>query len=245
MTSKNILFIGGLLFALLVTSCVAYFLERFNPLIHTIKYTTHEKNEYTPVIILPEPNTTVTLPVEENRSLSLPAEQKEIPTEKPLTPKVPGINESLPKTSQPAAAKKDHKIVPQKRKHHNTAQLHTKKEKEITAHRHSKGIVIEPVLLTRTLHPSPGGLLYRNDKSLLRDIAQRIRHKGDLYLLLSTFGITPKKRSYMQRLRAYLLQKGVKPQQIKVEIKRASPNKKYIFSDQNKDKIELSILERM
>ena len=238
MTSKNILFIGTMLFALLVTSCVAYFLERYNPMIETVTYTQREERTFTPVIIVPEPNATVTLPAEENKTTASAA------TEKNVT--VPEANITIPKVSEPVATKINRKIIPKKPKpkpKRPAPVRHTKKIKPVVSTKSS--IIIEPVLMTETLQASRNGRLNNNVKALLRSVAQKVKEGKDRYILLSTPGITATKRVYLKHLKAYLLHNEVKSQQIKIKITRAKNGKKYVSSDTQKDTIELSLLERI
>jgi len=246
MTSKNILFIGTMLFALLVTSCVAYFLERYNPMIETVTYTQSEQRTFTPVIIVPEPNATLPIPHEENLTTAAAIVTEKNVTRPVILPKkvLPEANKTVPKISEPVATKINRKIVPKKQKPKRPAHVkYTKKTKP--AVNNKNGIVIEPVLMTKTLQVSRNGRLGNTAKALLRSVARKIKAGKDRYILLSTPGITAAKRGYLKQIKAYLLHKGVKPQQIKIKITRVKSGKKYVSSDTQKDTIELSLLERI
>ena len=238
MTSKNILVIGLMLFMLLVTSCVAYFLERYNPMIETVTYAQEEQRTFTPVIIVPEPNATATLPAqaEENKTTAAAAIEKNVT--------LPEANITIPKVSEPVATKINRKIIPKKQKPKRPAPVrHEKKTKTVVSTK--SGIVIEPVLMTETLQASRNGRLDNSVKALLRSVAQKAKAGKDRYILLTTPGITAAKRGYLKHIKAYLLHNGVKPQQIKIKITRAKRGEKYVSSDTQKDTIELSLLERI
>ncbi|RUM67014.1 MAG: hypothetical protein DSZ05_03350 [Sulfurospirillum sp.] len=246
MTSKNILFIGALLFTLLVTSCVAYFLERFNPLIQTLPYATPQQKSYKQVVIIPEQNTTVSLSGENDTSNAIIKTDIETVFADPVikTEEQTETNRTIPKISQQIASRVDTKIIPKEEKRHRSIIVNQPKTQKPVIVR-KKGIVIQPVLLSKVLNPSRSGQLYRTDKTLLQDIAHKMKRDKNLYIVLSTLGITPKKRNYLKSVKTYLLEKGVKPGDIKLEINREDNYKKYVFSDRGKDKIELLLLERI
>jgi hypothetical protein len=158
---------------------------------------------------------------------------------------------SINKSTKPVviATKINKDIIPKKQikkaKKQSIKKVMHKKKIIPAAKEKRKKIVIQPVLLTRTLKPSLTGKLSYADKLFLENIAARAKKNRDLSVLLSTFDITPEKRKYLQKIKAFLRQKGLTSKQVKIEINREKREKKFLFSEQKTDKIELSLIERI
>ncbi len=236
MTSKNILFIGGLLFLLLVTSCVAYFLERYNPHIHNVVYRPSLQNEK-PLVSPVE----VSLGdiEEEERNTSILREQITI-LSKPATEET-NRSVPLPKGKTIATKVVQHKSVPAKKKRRTQKKKSPLKYVIVP----KRKVIIEPVLWTKELALSPTGRLRQSDKSILMKFAQRAKQNRELSILISTSAMDTKRRSYLRQIRSYLQNRGVLPRQIKIELNREEREKKVVFSEQKRDKIELSLIERI
>ena len=245
MTSKNILLYGTLLFLLLVTTCVANFLDKHNLEIRTIEYQAVPQEEVQPV-----------------------TEKDQFIQDIPIAALLPEKNTSQKETNTSfPSAKSVEKILHKEKERNNTVvfktptdtKAHTVVQKKVSAQRKkrvikkkqplkivpSRKIVIEPVLITKTLSCSKSGKLYRWDKPFLQDIAQKAKKNRDLFVLLHSSHITPVKRSYLQHIRAYLIKKGVASNQIRIEVDTIEKSTAIVFSDKAKNNIELSLLERI
>ena len=248
MTSKNILFIGAILFLLLVTSSVTYFLDEYNPLIETVTYEQEEQHTLRPpVVIAQETNTPHMLPLEENRTAAIVQEHNM--TSALIQPKktLPEVNQTIPETSKPLLTKIERKIViiPKREKtKHRVPVKHVKKYKTSSLRKKS-AVIIEPVVMTKTLQVSRTGRLNSRTKTLLRTVARKVKTGKGRYIRLATQDITAGKRNYLKELKSYLLHKGVSPGQIEIKITRTTNKKKYVFSDIQKNIIEFSLLERI
>jgi hypothetical protein len=271
MTSKNILFLGSLLFVLLVTSCVAYFLEKYNPMFSTVSPASAEEvalQEITVPVeieqvapkafdgkididtITPEKNITIAPIPESIQKMPKPSTQ-EIAVQKEQNRTENEKNQSnIKENIKPIliATKINKEIIPKKQikkvQKPNIKKV-TPKKKIMPAPKTKRKIIIEPVILTRTLNPSLKGSLSYEDKLFLQNIAARAKRNRDLSVLLSTSDITPEKRKYLQKIKAFLKQKGLTSKQVKIEINREKREKKFLFSEQKTDKIELSLIERI
>ena len=273
MTSKNLLFTGALLFLLLVTSCVVYFLERFNPFIHKVAYTEYETlsvNENISQTIFAEKVAIDTIETIENnfsdinttstevKPIHIAKEQSQNHPEKTMAQKKEDINNSKEPEIIKLATKIDMTPIPehittstkeikkvQKSLLKRKKNLRSSKKKVLSTPNKSKKIIIEPVLLTKELQVSPSGKLYRWDRTFLHDIAQKIKQNKKRYVTLLVTDKDATKRNYVRNIRAYLLKMGISKEQIKIKFKNRKQTNKYVFSDQKRDTIEFSLVERI
>lgn len=268
MTSKNLLFTGALLFLLLVTSCVVYFLERFNPFIHKVAYTEYET-------LSPEANLSQTVFTEKIAIDTIKTVENDLSdsnTTSSQTPPVQAMRENSQNTTTGMSVVNNERNTTEKHKNVKlatkidttripetvTAAVVTKVKKpamkkkvrhvvrkKSTNRQTKEKIVIEPVLLSKELHVSPSGKLYRWDRTFLRDIAQKIKQNKKRYIALSVTDKDATIRTYVRNIRAYLLKMGLHKEQIKIKFKNRKQTNKYVFSDQKRDTIEFSLVERI
>ncbi len=248
MTSKNILLYGAMLFLLLVTLCSAYFLDRYNPLIHTVNIPQISDCE---IATLPsgEDPFIQSIPIDILSDTNLTQPEKRSDTNASLPAKAP-VPRVIPAKIDYTLVKKEEKAASSRTKtpaNHMTAatvppqkRIRTKSRKEP-----QKRIVIEPVVLTKTMQVSASGKLYRWDKPFLSDIVQKLKRDKNLYVTITSAHTGNADRRYIQNLRRYLISHNIPKNRIRIRIAPTKSRTKIIPSDSSGHTIELSLIERI
>ena len=268
MTSKDVLFFGLLLLLLLVTSCIGYFWDRYNPEIVTVTSpapTTLAQVETTALkpketntspFIRQIPITTLqTVTDETNRSQSVkttasvhsiqPKKETGMPTE--ITSKQSSSKQHPLREKRIASDKKRHKT-----KRHITV-THKAQHIEKASHRKTafakvkpkRKVEIESVLDTRELSIDHNAKLSPALRTYLSTIAHKAYRDSRLKIRLVTSDIDERSRIFLQKIRRYLIARGAAAKQIELKIKRKKQNRKYVVSNQKRDTIEVSLIERI
>lgn len=280
MTSKYILLLGSLLFLLLVTSCIAFFLDRYHPnlivqmpgeemplpvtqkrsqslpsnengdlFLHEIPIDTLEENASSQTAPAAAPKTEVATSavspaptIEHNathrpsKSVKSAKEASSIPTKHTTAKQIAakkGAETSVPKQPGPVSERKAAPKAPTVKQKHHPKPLSQKRQK----------VIIEPVLLVKSLAVSPSGRLYRWDKPLLEDVARLVKADRRRSVELKAASATRKSHTYLQHIRHYLINHGVPGNRIRSE-EQSLRNGQNVQSTLHDLTIELSVIER-
>ena len=255
MSSKNVLWLGSLLFLLLVTSCIAFFIDRFNPQITAVSYRAtppiHQSHGNIAEDRFTEHVTIATMPeAEESNRTVLPAPHvPESETKsKPLT--VPAKAASSAAATPPVAPASQRKPSIQQHlkmpgtkphKQHKTTPSATVDLKIKT----TPALIVEPVLQSEMLTPSRSGKLYRRDRLKLSKIATRTLRNRELAIVLrSDRPLTPKMKRYLANIAHYLHRYGLSEKRIRIEATSHATESEAVHFDKENGKIELLLIER-
>ena len=263
MTSKDVLFFGLLLLLLLVTSCIGYFWDRYNPEIVTVtppapttlaqvETTSPKPKESNESPFMQQiPITTLqTVTAETNKSQTVktavaahtlrPKKITEVPTK--MISKQQTVNRQ-----QNSLNKKPHET------NRHRAATHKAKSREKATHRKTafvktelkRKVEIESVLDTHDFPVDQNAKLSHSLRAYLVAIAHKAHQNPRLMIKLVTSKTDERHRRFLQKIRRYLLRQGVTAQQIELKIKRKKQNRKYVVSNQKRDTIEVSLIERI
>ncbi len=256
MSSKNVLWLGSLLFLLLVTSCIAFFIDRFNPQITAVSYSSapsaHQPRDKTAEDRFTEHVTIATMPEaeESNRTTLLSPQVPDTETKsKPLTvPAKAASSATAPRPVAPASQGKppvqQHLKVPgtKPRKQHKKTPPAAVDLKIKT----TPALIVEPVLQSEMLTPSRSGKLYRRDRLKLSKIATRTLRNRELAIVLrSDRPPTPQMKRYLTNIVHYLRRYGLSEKRIRIEATSHATESGAVRFDKKNGKIELLLIERI
>ncbi len=272
MSSKNLLLLGSLLFLLLLTACSVFFIDRYNPLMQNDMRYEPIMEEGTQLQDSDTGRFSETIPI----ATETEGTAEHTGTESDVTQSQQQQHETSPQTeanlSHPAppalrtiAPEIDLSRVPEademrarqqsageKRVH--AAARSVKRKKRIAQPKRSGmkpdrsggAILIEPVLLEKALTISPGGGLYRWDRTFLSDLADRMKRNRTLSLkVVTATPVATEKRVYMQNIRRFLIDRGVAPQRIRLIVQKRRKRSPVVITDNREESVELVLIERI
>ncbi len=246
MTSNNVLWLGMLLFLLLVTSCVVHFIDTCNPnltQIAQIESKPPEDLQIDPFSKDVQIDSFIGDELQkglENLTIQSVNNDKNETNETNIT-KIP-IKKEQPPIKIPN--KIDKNIIVKKEVKNEKTKKRKKVLKEHVLKR-DKRLLIESILKTREFFITKNAKLAKDDKRFLNKIAKTVKSDSSLIIKIKTAHITPSIRKYLQQIVKYLKDKGLKSSRIEI-ITESSKNKKNIVKINNKkNSVELLLTERI
>ncbi len=257
MTSNNVLWLGMLLFLLLVTSCVVHFIDNYNPHIQQITHIQSdslERSSNDPFSKDVEIDTFIGDELQKGlEKLTIPASKIYISdmndsNKNILSTDLKTQNSSISvKSEQPPlkiANKIDKKIIPKKEKTVKKAPKKIKTVKKPKKVKKVRKISIESVILTKELYPKHTNLVTM-ERTFFNDIIKRVKNDENLFIKINCGHITPKMRRYLQKIVAYLRKNGLKSSQIKIVTEKLKNKQNIVETNGRNDFMELSLIERI
>ncbi len=244
MTSKNILWLGSLLFALLCTSCIAWFLDKHNPQIQQVNY----QNTTRDTIALEKDPFAQDVEIDEfiGEHIKKEAAQLDHPLLSDIQTKENNHSISKPKIKKPIliANKIDHTIIPIKKpviKQKKSEKLIKKQTHHV--YKSHKAIEIEPLLYTMELS-SDANHLNNKDKMMLNILIKKAKQHPFSRIKIDLAKLSTKSRKYLKAIKRYFYKNGIDTQRIYVKVEK-STFPVQIVKKQKNTSIEILLIERL
>ncbi len=242
MTSKNILWLGSLLFALLCTSCIAWFLDKHNPQIQQVDYQSSTNN----TIVVDDPFAQK-VEIDEFITDHIKKEAKELNQALISQKDIKEENNSLAKTKvkKPIliANKIDQKIIPKTKPVKKVQKIKREIKKEPFYHNTKKIIQIEPLLYTIELDTKKNYLTKEN-KSILHDFVIEAKKHPFSKIKIDLPNLTIKNRNYLKAIKRYFYKNSINPKRVYVKVQK-STFPVQIVKNQKSTSVEILLIERL
>ncbi len=247
MTSKNILWLGSLLFILLTTSCIAWFIDKHNPEIKHVDYQTSTNNT---IQIQTDP---FAKDVQIDEFIGKHIKEEIAHIEIPVTDTIEN-NTSTPKKVQKKQEKKpvliatkiDKSIIPVSTKISQKKAL-IKKIPSVDKKVHyntPKQFEIEPLLATMQLDIAKDTTLHTKQKHLLNSLIHKAKQHPNAHLKIELSKLSYTNKTYLKAIKRYLQKRGISARRIHTKI-ATSAYPIQIVKIHHNDSVEISLIERL
>ncbi len=255
MRSDNVLWLGMLLFLLLVTSCVVHFIDNYNPHIQRVVHVQNNSSTQSvddpfskdvqidtfigdelqkglESLTIPKSNNTSEVNITENISISdIVQSSVKIDKKEQQNIKIPN--------------KIDKNIIPKKEKISKKPIYRKKIVQNRQNSKKNQKIFIQPVIITKDFYLRRDKKLIGDERAFLKSIAKRVLNDNSLFIQINTGYITPLKREYLQQISRYLRKNGLKTSQFEIITEKTKNKQNIVEPDSKNDFIELLLIERI